>query len=141
MTVVEHQMLMYNNVLSYRTEIDFHMIPKMITAIKENISVLGLRIIDNVLLSLSNKEIEFIIPVDGIYESNHHFEFKQRFRLVNAVRARHYGSFTDIHSSLNELHSFIKENSLISITNPYVRVRNIEQGVYDIYIGVSENEL
>ena len=141
MTVVEHQMLMYNNVISYRTEIEFHMIPKMITAIENNISVLGLSMTDNVLLSLSNKEIEFIIPVDGIYESNQHFEFKQRFRLVNAVRTRHYGLFTDIHFTLNELHSFIKENSLTSITNPYVRVRNIEQGIYDIYIGISENEL
>ena len=141
MTVVEHQMLMYNNVLSYRTEIEFHMIPKMIVAIENNISVLGLSVTDNVLLSLSNKEIEFIIPVDGIYESNQYFEFKQRFRLVNAVRARHYGPFTDIQSSLNELHSFIKENSLASITNPYIRVRDTEQGVYDIYIGVSGNEL
>lgn len=141
MTVVEHQMLMYNNVLSYRTEIDFHMIPKMITAIEKNIPVLGLSMTNNVLLSLSGKEIEFIIPVDGMYESNLHFEFKQRFRLVNAVRARHYGLFTDIHLTLNDLHSFIKENSLTSITNPYVRVRSIEQEIYDIYIGVSENEL
>ena len=62
-------------------------------------------------------------------------------KLVNAVRARHYGSFLSIENKVEELHTYIAEHSLLPITQPYFIVQDIQNDIFDVYIGISENVL
>ncbi len=85
--------------------------------------------------------IEFIIPINDSFPSNQHYRYKAKFKLVNAVRARHYGSFLNIGDKVEELYAYIAARSLQAITQPYFIVRDIQNGIFDVYIGISENVL
>ena len=139
--VIEHQMLNYEYVLSYQTKVNDKIIPEMIKSIKENISVINLKICGNIIITKRNDITEFLIPVDRKFEGNQHYMFKPGFKLVNAVRHRYYGSFCDIDTGLKELNSYISENSLTPITNSYIMEVDPDNSVYDIFIGISENVL
>lgn len=139
--VIEHQMLSHEYVLSYQTKADDKMIPKMLSSIKENISVIDLEICGNIIVTKRNDITEFLIPVDRKFEGNQHYMFKPGFKLVNAVRQRYYGSFDNIDTGLKELNSYISEQSLTPITSPYIMEVDSDNSVYDIFIGISENVL
>ena len=139
--VIEHQMLSHEYVLSYQTKVDDKMVPKMLSSIKENISVIGLEICGNIIMTRHNETIEFLIPVNRRFEGNQHYVFKPGFKLVNAARQRYYGSFDNIETGLKKLKSYISKNSLTPITNPYIMEVDSDNSVYDIFIGISENVL
>ena len=138
---VEHQMLSHEYVLSYQTKVDDKMIPNMLSSIRKNISVIDLEICGSIILNKRNGTTEFLIPVDRKFEGNQHYVFKPGFKLVNAVRQRYYGSFDNIDTGLKELNSYISEHSLTPITLPYIMEIDSDNGVYDIFIGMSENVL
>ena len=138
---VEHQMLNYEYILSYQTKIDDKIIPDMLRSIKENISVIDLELRGNIIITRQDGITEFLIPVDRKFEGNQHYVFKPGFKLVNAVRQRYYGSFDNIDTGLKELNSYISEHSLTPITLPYIMEIDSNNGVYDIFIGMSENVL
>lgn len=134
-------MLSYDYVLSYQTKVDDKMIPNMLSSIRKNISVIDLEICGNIILTKRNGTTEFLIPVDRRFEGSQHYVFKPGFKLVNAVRQRYYGSFDNIDTGLKELNSYISEHSLTPITLPYIMEIDSDNGVYDIFIGMSENVL
>ena len=138
---VEHQMLSYDYVLSYQTKVDDKMVPNMLSSIKANISVIDLKICGNIIITKHDETTEFLIPVDRKFEGNQHYVFKPGFKLVNAVRQRYYGNFDEIDTGLKELNSYISEQSLTPITSPYIMEIDSDNGVYDIFIGISENVL
>lgn len=138
---VEHQMLSHEYVLSYQTTVDDKMIPNMLSSIKENISVIDLKICGNIIITKHDETTEFLVPVDRKFEGNQHYVFKPGFKLVNAVRQRYYGNLDEIDTGLKELNSYIFENSLVPITDPYIMDVDSDNSVYDIFIGISENVL
>ena len=54
--------------------------------------------------------IEFLIPVDKRFSSNKHYRYKPEFKLVNAIRTRHYGSFDSIQNKVEELKEYIQNH-------------------------------
>ena len=72
---------------------------------------------------------------------NQHYVFNPVFKLVNAARQRYYGKFDNIDAGLKELNSHISEHSLTPITNFYIMEVDSNNGVYDIFVGISENVL
>ena len=134
-------MLSHEYVLSYQTTVDDKMIPNMLSSIKENISVIDLKICGNIIITKHDEITEFLIPVDRKFKGNQHYVFKPGFKLVNAVRQRYYGSFDNIDTGLKELNSYIFEHSLVPITDPYIMDVDSDNSVYDIFIGISENVL
>lgn len=133
-------MLKLEKILSQKTDIDYDVVPQMLEHIRKNISVLGFQICGDIVIAKQDKFWEFLIPVDKEFDSNEHYSFKERIRLVNAARLRHYDSFSKIQKSLDKLNNYITEKKLTPITVPYIVERDDLDNVYDIYIGISENE-
>ena len=138
---IEHQMLCYEYVLSYETKVDDKIIPNMLNSIKENITIIDLEISGNIIITRHDKTTEFLIPVNRKFEGNQHYVFKPGFKLVNAVRQRYYGKFDNIDTGLKELNSYISEHLLTPITNSYIMEVDSNNGIYDIFVGISENVL
>lgn len=82
-----------------------------------------------------------MIPVDKRFVSNKHYRCKPEFKLVNAIRTRHYGSFDSIQDEVEELKKYIQDHSLLPATPPYFIVQDIKNKIYDVYIGINENIL
>lgn len=141
MPVIEHQALIYYHVLSYETIVDEKQIPEMISSMKNNISVIDLQLCGNIIITKKGLKTEFIIPVDREFKSNAYYNYKPIFKLVNAIRIRHYGDFSSIYKSLQELKEYVYLNNLTAVTNPYYVDKNIENGIIDVYVGISENVL
>ena len=141
MQVIEHQYLHYKNVLVYETEVDPEAISGIVNGLPDSLSVLGLQLNGKIIMTYKGNCMEFIIPVNGSFSSNQHYQYKAEFKLVNAVRARHYGSFLNIGDKVDELYTYIAERSLQSITQPYFIVQDMQNGIFDVYIGISENVL
>ena len=138
--VSEHQMLKLEKILSQKTDISDDVVPQMLEHIRKNISVLGFQICGDIVVAKQDKFLEFLIPVDKEFDSNEHYSFKERIKLVNAARLRHYDSFSKIQKSLDKLNNYITEKKLTPITVPYIVERDNLDNVYDIYIGISEND-
>ena len=70
-----------------------------------------------------------------------HYRYKPEFKLVNAIRTRHYGSFDSIQNKVEELKKYIQDQSFLPATPPYFIVQDIKNNIYDVYIGINENIL
>lgn len=141
MQVIEHQYLHYKNVLVYETDVDPEAISGIVNGIPDSLSVLELQLNGKVIMTYTGNSLKFIIPVNESFKSNQHYRYKPEFKLVNAVRARHYSSFLNIGDKIEELYTYIAERSLQSITQPYFIVQDMQNGIFDVYIGISENIL
>ena len=141
MQVIEHQFLHYRNVLSYITQIDDDDISFFVVGVKNNICVLDLKLNGKIVFTKKDNFMEFVIPVNKKFTSNQHYEFKSEFKLVNAVRARHYGSFSTIKNKVDDLKAYIEEHSLTPVTQPYYMIQDCKNEIYDVFIGISENIL
>lgn len=141
MPVFEHQYIHYKNVLSYTAEINEDSFADFIKGISRHICVLGFNIIGKIAFTQKGELTEFIIPVDRSFTGTQHYLYKSEFKLVNAVKIRHFGEISDISRKMSELNAYIEENFLMPLTSPYVIVQDIEHSVFDVYIGIDENIL
>lgn len=141
MRVIEHQYLHYRNVLVCKMPLDTSLITDFLNKISKNLSVIDLNLNGKIVMTFDSSNMEFNIPVNKSFSGNSHYQYKSEFKLVNAVRVRHYGSLDNIEETIIELNEYIQENSLIPITNPYFIVQSIEHDIYDVLIGISENVL
>ena len=141
MNVVNHQMIEYNNLISYRCRTEYEEIPNYVHFIEMNVDALEVRICGPIIIGRHKNDTEFLIPVSGSVIKSNSFICKSVFRLTSALMFRHYGSYTNIESSIGMLKRYISDNSLVAITNPYIVVKSLEREVFDIYIGLSENVL
>lgn len=141
MPVVEHQYLHYKNVLCLEMRLDRGEVEDFAERLDYSLDVLNLCRNGKIVITQKSPFIEFLIPVDRRFPSNKHYSYKSEFKLVNAVRARHYGSFDSIQSKVEELKAYIKSYSLSTVTPPYFIVQDLENKIYDVYIGINENIL
>ncbi len=141
MTVAEHQILEYGNLLSYRCRITASRILHMARSMCDNIDVLDLKVCGAVIIGQHEHDVEFLIPVDKIAVSTDRFIFKSVFKLSNAVRLRHYGSYDTIDDTVKILQKYIAQNYLIPDSDPYILINSMEREVYDVFVGISDNIL
>lgn len=141
MRVIEHQYLHYRNVLVCKIQLDTNSITNFLKKIPESLSIINLNLNGKILMTYDNSNMEFNIPVNKSFSENSHYRYKSEFKLVNAVRARHYGSLEKIEETIMELNRYIRKNSLVPITSPYFMVQSVEHDIYDVLIGISENVL
>lgn len=131
----------YKNVLIYECSGEKNMISYLLNFINENIDALDVKINGSIIIGCHSDKTEIIIPIDKKICSSKVYSYKNTFKLVNAVRQRYYGSYDNIGNSIESLKSYISNNNLISITDPYISVKSAERDVYDVFIGISENVL
>lgn len=113
----------------------------MVHLIMTNIDALDLKICGPIIIGKHRNEVEFIIPIDKAVSGGKNYSYKALFKLTNAVRQRHYGSYERIGESIAILRKYISDNLLTADSNPYILVRSLEREVFDIFIGISENVL
>lgn len=141
MQVIEHQYLHYRNILVCKMQLDTNSTTDFIKKISKNLSVLDLSLNGKIVMTSDGSNMEFNIPVNKSFFGNSHYQYKSEFKLVNAVRARHYGALEKVEETIMQLNRYIRENSLVPITNPYFMVQSVEHDIYDVLIGISENVL
>jgi len=141
MRVIEHQYLHYRNVLVCKIQLNTNSVTDFLKKIPENLSVLNLNLNGKILMTYDNSNMEFNIPVNKSFLENSHYQYKAEIKLVNAVRARHYGSLEKVEETIMELNRYIQKNSLVPITSPYFMEQSVENDIYDVFIGISENVL
>lgn len=141
MQVIEHQYIHYKNLLTFEVNIDYVAIPEYTKSIAASLGVLQLKQNGNIIFKIDSQSIQFIIPVDRSFNSSEYYEFKKEFKIVNAVRVRHYGDFNEINRIVDDLSEYIREHSMVAITPPYYSLNEVHSNVYDVYIGLSENVL
>lgn len=139
--IIEHQVLEYEKIISYECKAEPYDVPYMLHFMKKNMDALDLNICGPIIIGYHSDKIEFLIPIDKTITSNDHFLYKEVFKLVNAIMQRHYGSYEEIGRSIEKLKQYISAKSLICTTDPYISVKSEDRGVYDIFIGISENIL
>jgi hypothetical protein len=90
--------------------------------------------------------MEVLIPVcnNNVYSEN--YKIKPKFHLVNAAYARYEGRPEKLQDACNELMTFLKVNSLQSITFLYIVMIKEPQIVdgdmtVDLYIGINPSTL
>ena len=141
MQVIEHQYLHYQKVLACRVQLDAGCVADFLQRLPENLSILNLKQTGKVIFTMDDSFAVFNIPVDKPFQGNLYYQYKPEFKLVNAVRARHYGSFDEIENKVMELRQYIADRSLHSVTQPYFVAQDIVNDVYDIWVGIDENVL
>ena len=106
-----------------------------------SLDVLDLSRDGKIVITQKSPFLEFLIPVDKQFSSSKHYRYKPEFKLVNAIRTRHYGSFDSIQNKVEELKKYIQDQSFLPATPPYFIVQDIKNKIYDVYIGINENIL
>ncbi len=93
-------------------------------------------------------DMEILVPMDKIFELPNEYKFKPKFKLTNAIYARHCGNPAFLQEVCNEMVEFISRNGLQQITPGYnVTVKDllpcmsVDDCIIDVYIGVSDNIL
>lgn len=155
MLFLEQQYIEFENVLSYRTRVDINRLNDLLNYAEKNADALELTVTGNILFTVTEKirersrciiGIEMLIPVNKEFESCEQYICKPVFRLVNAVSVRHIGLYSDIDSVSRSLEMFLKEHSLMPISNIYyMAVKNDKvqplSSVMDAFVSVNENLL
>ncbi len=149
MQILEHQALYQKNLLSYKLHMPREKIPGMIQHVLENIGSLGMQPTGKILFTediYQYKNIEILIPVNRDFEACEQYEKKSEFRLINALSARHEGSFSDAENTERKLLDFAKNKFYHIITLPYYNIVRLDPEhprscIIDIYIGVNYNIL
>lgn len=152
MAVTEHRYVEFENVLSYRTRVDIKRLEKLVAYIERNTDALGLRIMGNLVftitevIELSDKNIlgiELLVPVDKAFESCEQYVYKPRFRLVNAASVR-FGDINDCCEVNDQLMRYLKQNHFNAASGVYYIVDyDCEHSelptTYDALVSVNDN--
>ena len=92
------------------------------------------------------RNVEILIPVKGEFASCAQYEKKPVFKLINAVSARHEGSFSALAKTEQQLLQYAQEKAYQVITEVYYSIVRMDAGnpencIIDLYIGVNYNIL
>lgn len=152
MNVIENQQLWFDTALSYRARVEKDSLSVMISHIYDNISVLGLEITDDLVVTVCEEArepnqtilgVEIIVPVNKPFESNCHYVFKPHFKLENAVLLKYCGKASDFPETRKKLHEYALEKHYSPLTNVYFSIKQIsgDEVVANAYLGVDGNSL
>lgn len=152
MDVIENQHLWFDMVLSYRARVEKNSLCDMIRHVRDNISVLDLKITDSVAVSVYEEftepnrtifGVEIIVPVDRPFESNCHYVFKPHFKLENAVMLKYRGNASEFPEIKKALCEYALNRHYSPLTNVYFSIKQIDgdEVVANAYLGVDGNSL
>lgn len=93
-------------------------------------------------------DFEIMIPVDTDSLEHDEYYIKPLFKMVNALKASHYGNPSNMAETFKEIAYYIETHKLHQITAPYnVAIREaktmeeLDSVVADIYIGINPSIL
>lgn len=150
MYIAKNQLLLYRNVLSFKTRINCESIAGMVQHVRMNTDALGLTVCGEILVTISSGrsmsegnalDMEFLLPVDKPFPDTPYFTYKPVLRLNNCLKLRHDGSLNDAWKSTGRLSRYITDNGYTPVTGFYYSlVRTCEEqeinNITDIYVSV-----
>ncbi len=157
MTIIEHQTLEMNNVMSYRGKMTQTEIAEKSKEIEQLMKAAGANKTAPVATTTFAVEqsarglvmdIEILVPMDKSFTLPSGYVWKSKFLLTNAVMIHYVGNPAGLNSVANELNSYIASNKLVPITTGYsVTVKEaktpseIDAMEVEIYVGINPNIL
>ncbi|MDO4944519.1 MAG: hypothetical protein Q4E74_04865 [Ruminococcus sp.] len=146
MEIIEKQYLSVESLLSYKTRSTYGKLGKLIEHISESLKFLEMEQTGSIIFSLKENtygtdetilDLEFFVPVGKEFKSNEFYVYKPQFRLCNAVRARHSGTYDTLVNSRKRIQDYLSQNSYQPITDYYYYVSR--NNLVDIYVGINGN--
>jgi len=149
--IIQHQNILAQNLISYKTNVKKDNILQLINYIINNLNAINTEIKNKVIYTIKSEkneyqDVEILIPVKDKISISSGWQYKSIFKMYNAVRIRHEGNFNDIEKTKQYILKYIDENDLTPVTSPYyVVIRNennfTTECIIDIYIGINCNSL
>lgn len=146
MEIIEKQYLSVESLLSYKTRSTFSKLGKLIDHISKSLKLLEIEQTGNIIFSLKENacgtdeailDLEFFVPVSKEFKSNEFYVYKPEFKLFNAVRARHTGTYDTLINSRQKMQDYLSQKCYQPITDFYYYVNN--SNLVDIYVGINGN--
>lgn len=145
------QTLEINNVLSYRGKVKQYEIENIGREMEHKINERGAKRTGNPITATFGIEgdkldIELILPIDKNIGSIEQYCFKEKIKIVNALKLAYVGNPSGLQIACNEMNQYIFENKLQPITVGYnvtkhIDPMNIENTEIDVYVGINPNIL
>lgn len=90
--------------------------------------------------------VELILPIDKNIGSIEQYCFKEKIKIVNALKLVYVGTTSGLQIACNEMNQYILENTLQPITvgynvTKYIAPMNIDNTEIDVYVEISPNIL
>lgn len=146
MEIIEKQYLSVKSLLSYKTRSTYGKLGKLIEHISESLKFLEMEQTGSIIFSLKENtygtdetilDLEFFVPVGKEFKSNEFYVYKPQFKLCNAIRARHSGTYDTLVNSRKRIQDYLSQNSYQPITDYYYYVSR--NNLVDIYVGINGN--
>lgn len=152
MEIIENQYLSVKNVLSYLVRVTGKSISELIEHIKKNSEALDLAVVGKIMFSILDThnipddiamDIEVLVPVDKSFNSNGKYICKPEFKLENAIKIIHYGSYSELIKTQQKLKEFLLKNGIKAITKTYyvVEKNSGNNSIISLYVGTNGNIL
>lgn len=150
--ILNNQELELDNLLSFRGKVsneqlqqvnqEMEQLIKSVEAKKNGYPITATYGVEETIL-----DIEILIPVNKRIECNNtQFVFKDKLKIVNAVKSVHKGNPATLQDTCNELNQYMMAHQMVPITVGYnvtkkVDMLDINQSEIEVYVGISPNIL
>lgn len=149
MNILENQVLEIENLISFRGKISNFEMNAMSAEMKNEIEKFGAVIIGEPItatfeVNTQGLDVEILLPINKKIECNGRFVYKEKLKIINAVKASYIGNASGLDDACNILNEYIREKRLRPITVGYNVLRdmsNINEIKVDIYVGIDPNIL
>lgn len=150
MQIIRNQFLCCNNLLSYKARVSENRVFALLEHMEKSTEILNMEVTGDTIFTINETikseskrifGIEVLLPVASEFESNEHYVFKPKIRIENALKARCVIDFEDIDRVKEEMGIYMLRNQLKALTDFYYVVRNRNQQIVDIYVGIDGNIL
>lgn len=149
MEIIEKQYLSIQNLLSFKTRSTYKKLRELLDHLSESLKFLELEQTGNVIFTFEENrygtdeailDIEFLIPVSREFKSNEYFVFKPQFKLYNALRISHSGSYEALEDTTKNVKHYLIQTGCVPITDFYYSVKkNDVNCLIDVYVGINGN--
>lgn len=148
MQIIQNQFLCCNNLLSYKTRVSENRVFALFEHMEKSAEILNIEVTGDVIFTVNESvksgnrkilDIEALLPVASEFESNEYYVFKPKLRIENALKTRCTIDCHNIDKIKEEIIMYMIQNQLDAVTDFYYVVRNRNQQIADIYIGINGN--
>lgn len=146
MEIIEKQYLSVDTLLSYKTRSTYNKLDNLVEHISDSLNFLEIERTGNIIFSLKENyntndeailDLEFLVPVSKEFKSTEFYVYKPQLTLLNAVRARHSGTFDTLNNSRKKMQEYLTQKGYQPITDYYYYINN--SSLVDIYVGINGN--
>lgn len=91
-------------------------------------------------------DIQFLFPIDRVFQSTEEYLYKSKFYLGNAIYKRHVGNPLTLQITYNEMLKYVEQEQLIQLSVAYNvnidnEISNVSESIIDVYISINSNIL